>query len=161
MLPLFICIAINLKLVLLYFRSHLLRKTGKTQIAVNEYSVAPKINDDVLKQATLSLRSGNVPSFEVVESLVDEEVRSSITFILPRVGAIPWLLLWFRVTIWAILWRCDHVKMVTCTKFVILFHMGSSCMPYHTLIVYCFGYALSVCVCQLVCIYVTCLCMHK
>ena len=54
--------------------SHLLRKTGKTQVAVNEYSVTPKISDDALKQATLSLRSGNMPSFEVVESLVDEEV---------------------------------------------------------------------------------------
>lgn len=56
------------------FFSHLLRKQGKTKKAVSNYSVSPTINDEVLKKATLTLRENSTHSFEIVESLVEEEV---------------------------------------------------------------------------------------
>ena len=43
-------------------------------MAVNGYNVAPTIDDEVLKKATLTLRESNVTSFDTVESLVEEEV---------------------------------------------------------------------------------------
>ena len=43
-------------------------------MAVNGYNVAPTIDDEALKKATLTLRESNVTSFDTVESLVEEEV---------------------------------------------------------------------------------------
>lgn len=53
----------------------MLRHQGKTQIAVNEFAaITPKFTEDDLSQASKTLKSGDVPSFEVVEKLVEEEV---------------------------------------------------------------------------------------
>ncbi len=49
-------------------------RQGKTKAAVNGYNVAPTVSEDVLHKATLTLRERNVASFDVVESLVEEEV---------------------------------------------------------------------------------------
>lgn len=59
----------------LHALSHLLCKKGKTEVAVTGYVVSPHYDDTVLNQATVALRSGNLPSFEMVESLVDEELQ--------------------------------------------------------------------------------------
>lgn len=53
----------------------MLRHQGKSQMAINEFvPVTPKFTEEDLSQASKTLKSGNVPSFEVVEKLVEEEV---------------------------------------------------------------------------------------
>ena len=69
-----VCLYVMVVSCSLSLHSHLLCKQGKTKAAVSAYSVSPTVNEEALQKATLTLRERNVASFDVVESLVEEEV---------------------------------------------------------------------------------------